>query len=1541
MDFIPPFIRLSNISEFTPMLSSDDIMQKMLNPQKNEFFEDITGPPVEIRPDDIKKMQEISSQVLTSVFHTMTKNAATTKEIIETIYDQCNKFIEQGNVAEDNIESFRDKIIKFIARYIKFVHEDYNIVVDKKKIKIKKLSETEFCIKKEGSVPADYSKTITVKKKQKIIKVEYFKHKHKFGLLSYTLQQNKKLSLSDTIADSGRDKIFTVRNTVESKLVATIGDQKAQGATDAEGNISLKNFLNEVDKAGDLKISKDNTSLSYILMNNPNIRTGTKNSLEIATFLNNLSTFELSKCYPFLDVKFLLPEFVTTKSDKIFKTASIVSFLKGTPISDDATGQTYKVLEASYIKQDKKTASQSLRQPAVETNMAAFTMPQTALNFDETYVGHLESYSDVDSNLVKPDSRIFERNNIVHDYTKPFLTIKSFNVDIAPTAGLMSFKTGRLSMTLHDKTRMADIAPFIKPDLFGSFGAEIAIQYGWSHMDAMSNMRKSVEDFSKVKNYFAEFLDTSKVYEKYIITNSSYSIDANGQVNIDLSIAMKGPIEIRSITFESDQPKQINSKQLERRASRLIKNINKYRGISDSGGKAKNQNNKLKFVKFTGGLESVISNISSEFKSNLDPTKKSKLTTINNTLKNVNLIKKDWQNSDDKDRLFYSVKGFNLLTNGAGITTLSTPDKVSLPLTKKAQESLKEEVPSKDFKDWASNVITNDEIEKINSLYNNIVGFIRSASFSVNTGRKDLDQTIKTLLTKFTGGLSGEDAFFDKQNFSDIEMLTDESAKKVYQGNDIFCTSIMGIDINSTGDKRLTDYVSLGNFILALLGSHTAYSGTFDEIQIISYTLNDNAGLAANINISSLLIQKKELENFIYELFQNGAQYTLESLFMQIVKKFVTTRFCVNYGLSDFYILDENNNVVPKDGDQASKFESNINKRIEEIHNYRQTKYSNDNNKFSKSIKFVMPKIKFLFDSMTRDDGEISVLRISIIDQHDNPFQSAQQIMQKINDKDVESAVYDINSRFIDLKSQTSIKDIDKNKAEYINKNREIINKLIEQKIISKSNDGSFVLQSGKNLSLGIKNNLKTMMPSITYGTNNSAILEASISTINEAKLNTVYITRPDRNAAPIKSKVKYAQDLPLRILPSQVNITMFGCPFINFAQYLFLDFETNTTIDNQYIVTGLKHDITPGKFTTSLTLSYGDAYGKYETIIDTLNRTLKEIETGEIQTSKTVLSRNGQEVINNVNTSYDLTNLRTVPIPPAFQNLSSDDLDALGWNDADVFANNIKIDKVIQSKFEPKNSLDIKFFKIEGLENVKLKSHKTSDKDMFSYNIQVIKNSGSMVIENTNMSVDVDNLFFNFNFLIHFNNSSFYYSSVNKSQNNFFIVDICKKLNNPNAVSNFFAKEIDDFIREPSKKLFADDNDDKKTTAEKLFNLFFDSHKNIFKEIAILLNTPYLVFNYKKDVKDIKYAKASFLYVVKYNDKDKELFVHLLSLLNKIDKKATYNFKRKVYLLNNIEIDNKIKSLTLTFNSKAKDKKKNPKYSEVLKIDLNKFLFY
>jgi hypothetical protein len=55
------------------------------------------------------------------------------------------------------------------------------------------------------------------------------------------------------------------------------------------------------------------------------------------------------------------------------------------------------------------------------------------------------------------------------------------------------------------------------------------------------------------------------------------------------------------------------------------------------------------------------------------------------------------------------------------------------------------------------------------------------------------------------------------------------------------------------------------------------------------------------------------------------------------------------------------------------------------------------------------------------------------------------------------------------------------------------------------------------------------------------------------------------------------------------------GCPLVQLGQIFFVDFSTGTTADNLYILTGLTHSVAQGKFESSWTLTFYDAYGKWQ----------------------------------------------------------------------------------------------------------------------------------------------------------------------------------------------------------------------------------------------------------------------------------------------------------------------------------------------------------
>jgi hypothetical protein len=68
-----------------------------------------------------------------------------------------------------------------------------------------------------------------------------------------------------------------------------------------------------------------------------------------------------------------------------------------------------------------------------------------------------------------------------------------------------------------------------------------------------------------------------------------------------------------------------------------------------------------------------------------------------------------------------------------------------------------------------------------------------------------------------------------------------------------------------------------------------------------------------------------------------------------------------------------------------------------------------------------------------------------------------------------------------------------------------------------------------------------------------------------------------------------------MQIAPTECSLELLGCPLMQFGQNFFIDFGTGTTADNIYFVTGLDHKIEAGTFTTSVKLTFLDAYGSYQ----------------------------------------------------------------------------------------------------------------------------------------------------------------------------------------------------------------------------------------------------------------------------------------------------------------------------------------------------------
>lgn len=277
--------------------------------------------------------------------------------------------------------------------------------------------------------------------------------------------------------------------------------------------------------------SKSKPALSAFVVGPNALNPSKRGTPSAEIFLNAIPTMEMSRCVPFLDVTLVPSAPAISDSGKV-QTISMLQFLRGNfePVKDTADdtiarGVDLKVRKNILNTPPPKVFDESKKREDPSTTSAGmeiFTSPQTLVNGDESYGdGGVPSH----------------RGAAVIDRFRPLMSLQNFKVDLAPSAGLLTFKTATMSLILHDRSRLSEVAEFVKPDLYGK--TNMIITYGWSHPDGNVDT-----------NVYGKFLDSLKCTEKYGIINSSFSFDDVGQVAINLKLSLKGSsqVELSKIT---------------------------------------------------------------------------------------------------------------------------------------------------------------------------------------------------------------------------------------------------------------------------------------------------------------------------------------------------------------------------------------------------------------------------------------------------------------------------------------------------------------------------------------------------------------------------------------------------------------------------------------------------------------------------------------------------------------------------------------------------------------------------------------------------------------------------------------------------------------------------------------------------------------------------------------------------------------------------------------------------------------------------------
>jgi hypothetical protein len=148
---------------------------------------------------------------------------------------------------------------------------------------------------------------------------------------------------------------------------------------------------------------------------------------------------------------------------------------------------------------------------------------------------------------------------------------------------------------------------------------------------------------------------------------------------------------------------------------------------------------------------------------------------------------------------------------------------------------------------------------------------------------------------------------------------------------------------------------------------------------------------------------------------------------------------------------------------------------------------------------------------------------------------------------------------------------------------------------------------------------LGQMVPRLVIGAEGSLISQVNLQSKTSGLEGTIALQGgvQKRESSLASTGLSQQQfNLPMILYPAQLTMNSIGCPLAAMGQHFFIDFGTNTTLDNNYVVTQVSHAFSPGKFETTWQLCYYDGYGRMisnndiESQLKSIGESLKQAET-------------------------------------------------------------------------------------------------------------------------------------------------------------------------------------------------------------------------------------------------------------------------------------------------------------------------------------------
>ena len=408
--------------------------------------------------------------------------------------------------------------------------------------------------------------------------------------------------------------------------------------------------------------------------------------------------------------------------------------------------------------------------------------------------------------------------------------------------------------------------------------------------------------------------------------------------------------------------------------------------------------------------------------------------------------------------------------------------------------------------------------------------------------------------------------------------------------------------------------VSFGNVFTTLIASTTLVTSGVDEIQAFFYQLNERAGYARCLNVAEFPVEMALLREAYAEELETTAsdRMSLISFMSLLIRCSVDDMRSIAYGFRTFFL------------DDKQKLQKEVSEKKKQGFSDAMASVCGKMGSFQKPEVEVF--CETLFETTSGDSIDVfeseggsgrKIMRIHVFDRTVNPYRAATQIL-RTNVGGVDT-FYSANDEYVKRVFANDFAQISKNvKGATLQQVRSMLQQSPSAKIIDSQIQKNVINQqsaAGTPIALtneDIKHEVSRMLPTITYGTNASNVITAQLSSKQDPLLTAAQLTGLNKNKRnSMEPNGSGMGGLPLRIIPAALTMTTMGCPLFNFGQFFFIDFNTGTSADNVYGVTGLTHSLSSGKFDSQITWSFYDAYGKFEgapSIIDYINTTTREL---------------------------------------------------------------------------------------------------------------------------------------------------------------------------------------------------------------------------------------------------------------------------------------------------------------------------------------------